>query len=34
MKKGDEAQDRTKQALVSMGQMVERGIEMAAEINI
>jgi ABC-type multidrug transport system fused ATPase/permease subunit len=34
MKKGDDAQEQTKNSLKEMNQMVERGIEMAADINL
>ena len=34
IKRGDEAQDRTHQAIDSMFQTVEQGISLADEINI
>jgi hypothetical protein len=34
MKKGDDAQDRTKESLKEMNRMAERGQQMAADINI
>jgi len=34
MNRGDEAQEKTKNALGEMNKMVEKGIQLAADINI
>lgn len=34
IKKGDDAQQQTKNSLKEMNQMVEKGIQLAADINI